>query len=80
MLEIIPDIEHTALLVQQIAASSFEQKISSEEINSGIQQLNKVTQQNAGASFELSVNSKNISKQAENLKKLITYFKIEGIS
>ena len=80
LLEIIPDIEHTALLVQQIAASSFEQKISSEEINSGIQQLNKVTQQNAGASFELSVNSKNISKQAENLKKLITYFKIEGIS
>ncbi len=77
--EIIPDIEHTAILVKQIAASSLEQKISSEEINTGIQQLNRVTQQNAGSSFELSINSKNISKQAENLKKLISYFKIEGI-
>jgi len=80
LLDIIPDIEQTAILVKQIAASSLEQKISSEEINVGIQQLNKVTQQNAGSSFELSINSKNISKQAENLKKLITYFKIEGIS
>jgi len=80
LLEIIPDIEHTAILVKQIAESSLEQKISSEEINAGIQQLNRITQQNAGASFDLSVSSKNISKQAENLKKLITYFKIEGIS
>jgi methyl-accepting chemotaxis protein len=80
LLEIIPDIEHTAILVKQIATSSLEQKISSEEINAGIQQLNRITQQNAGASFELSLNSKDISKQAENLRKLIAYFKIEGIN
>jgi methyl-accepting chemotaxis protein len=80
LLEIIPDIEHTAVLVKQIVESSLEQKMSSEEINAGIQQLNRITQQNAGASFELSVNSKNISKQAENLKNLIAYFKIDGIS
>jgi methyl-accepting chemotaxis protein len=80
LFHIIPDIEQTAILVKQIADSSLEQKISSEEINAGIQQLNKVTQQNAGSSFELSINSKSISKQAENLKKLISYFKIEGIN
>ena len=80
LFEIIPDIEQTAILVKQIADSSLEQKTSSEEINAGIQQLNKVTQQNAGSSFELSISSKNISKQAENLKKLIAYFKIEGIN
>ncbi len=80
LVDIIPDIEQTAILVKQIAASSLEQKISSEEINAGIQQLNKVTQQNAGSSFELSINSQKISKQAENLKKLISYFKIEGIN
>ncbi len=78
LLDIIPDIEHTAKLVKQIATSSVEQKISSEEINQGIQQLNIVTQQNAESSFELSVNSGNISKQAENLKKLISYFRIDG--
>jgi methyl-accepting chemotaxis protein len=80
LIEIIPDIEQTAILVKQISDSSLEQKISSEEINAGIQQLNKVTQQNAGSSFELSINSKNISKQAENLKRLISYFKIKGIN
>jgi methyl-accepting chemotaxis protein len=79
-LEIIPDIEHTAILIQQIAASSLEQKISSEEINNGIQQLNTVTQQNAESSFELSINSKRISNQTENLKKLISYFKIDGLN
>lgn len=76
LLEIIPDIEQTALLVKEIAASSMEQKLSSEEINSGIKQLNKVTQQNAESSFGLSINSKEMSKQAANLKKLISYFRI----
>ncbi|MBW8327488.1 MAG: methyl-accepting chemotaxis protein [Prolixibacteraceae bacterium] len=80
LLEIIPDIEQTANLVKLIAASSLDQKISSEEINQGIQQLNKVTQQNAESSFELSINSKSISAQAKNLKKLISYFKIEGLN
>lgn len=80
LMNIIPDIEHTAELVQQIAASSVEQKISSEEINQGIQQLNLVTQQNAESSFELSINSKSISKQAENLKQLVSYFKIDGLN
>lgn len=77
LLDIFPDIEHTAKLVQQIAASSLEQKMSSEEINQGIQQLNLVTQQNAESSFELSINSRDISEQAENLKKLIAYFHVE---
>ena len=76
LLEIIPDIEQTARLVKQIAASSVEQKLSSEEINNGIKQLNKVTQQNAESSFGLSINSKDMSKQAANLKKLISYFRI----
>ncbi|HZK94799.1 MAG TPA: methyl-accepting chemotaxis protein [Prolixibacteraceae bacterium] len=80
LLQIIHDIEYPATLVKQIAASSVEQKASSEEINRGIQQLNIVTQQNAGSSFELSQNSKNISKQVENLKELITYFKIEELN
>ena len=78
--EIIPDIELTADLVRQIVTSNNKQKINFEEINSGIQQLNIVTQQNAESSFELSQNSNNISKEAENLKKLISYFKIDGLS
>jgi len=78
LVNIIPDIELTAHLVKQISDSSNEQRLSSIEINQGIQQLNRVTQQNAESSFKLSLNSKNIREQAENLKKLIAYFSIEG--
>jgi len=78
LVNIIPDIELTAHLVNQISDSSNEQRLSSIEINQGIQQLNRVTQQNAESSFKLSLNSKNIREQAENLKKLIAYFSIEG--
>lgn len=78
--EIIPDIERTSVFVKKIARSSVEQKNNSEEISRGINELNSVTQQNADASFRLSQHSKNISAQAENLKKLIAYFKIEGLN
>ncbi len=77
LLEIVPQIEHTAELVKQITAASREQRINSEEINIGIQQLNKITQQNAGSSFELSVNTRNIALQTENLKKLIAFFEVK---
>lgn len=80
LLQIVPEIQQTAELVKQITLASKEQRINSEEINIGIQQLNKVTQLNAGASYELSVNSRNIAQQTENLKKLISFFKVEGLS
>jgi methyl-accepting chemotaxis protein len=78
LVNIIPDIELTAHLVKQISDSSNEQRLSSIEINQGIQQLNQITQQNAESSFLLSLNSKNISEQTENLKELIAYFRIKG--
>lgn len=77
LLEIVPQIEHTAELVKQITAASREQRVNSEEINIGIQQLNKITQQNAGSSFELSVNTRNIALQTENLKKLLAFFEVK---
>jgi len=80
LLKIVPEIEQTAELVKQISMASKEQRVNSFEINTGIQQLNKVTQQNAGWSFELSMNSRNIAQQAENLKKLVEYFKVDGQS
>lgn len=78
LLEIVPQIEYTAELVKQITTASREQRINSEEINIGIQQLNRVTQQNAGASFELSANTRNIVKQSEYLKKLIAFFDVNS--
>jgi methyl-accepting chemotaxis protein len=76
LLSIIPDIEKTAKLVQEISASSQEQNSGADQINNGIQQFNNVTQQNAAASEELATNAEELADQSEHLKELVAFFKI----
>lgn len=73
---LIPDIQKTASLVQEITASSIEQNSNSVQVNNAIQQLNKVTQQNAAASEEMATTAEETEKQAENLKQYVKYFKM----
>ena len=74
MAKIIPDIEKTSKLVQEISAASMEQNSGADQVNSAIQQLNQVTQQNAAASEELATSSEELASQAEQLKENIAYF------
>ncbi|MDX9771440.1 MAG: methyl-accepting chemotaxis protein [Tenuifilaceae bacterium] len=76
--EIIPDINKTAKLIEEIAASSAEQRNGSVQINSAIQQLNNVTQQNASASEELSSSAEELNAQSEMLIEAISFFQIKG--
>lgn len=75
---LIPEIEKTAKLVQEIAAASIEQNSGSDQINNAIQQLNTVTQQNAASSEELATSSEELSSQAEQLKELIGFFRLDN--
>jgi len=75
--EIVPEIEKTAKLVQEISAASLEQNSGADQVNNAIQQLNQVTQQNAAASEEMATSSEELSGQAEQLKELIAYFKLD---
>lgn len=74
--EIAPAIKQTAGLVQEISASSNEQKIGTEQINEAITQLDKVIQQNASASEESASMSNELSAQAKNLREQISFFKL----
>ncbi len=74
----VPDIQRTAELVQEITASSKEQDTGAEQINKAIQQLDQVIQQNASASEEMASTSEELSSQAEQLSDAISFFKIEG--
>lgn len=76
---IVPEIEKTAKLVQEIAAASMEQNSGAEQVNSAIQQLNQVIQQNAAASEEMASSSEELSSQAEQMKDVVSYFRIENI-
>jgi len=75
--QIVPDIQKTAQLVQEITAASNEQNTGAEQINSAIQQLNQVVQQNASAAEEMSSTSEELSSQAVQLQEAIAFFKID---
>jgi methyl-accepting chemotaxis protein len=74
--KMVPDIQKTAELVQEISASSREQDTGAEQINKAIQQLDMVIQQNAGASEEMSSTAEELASQAELLASSIAFFKI----
>lgn len=77
---IVPEIEKTSTLVQEISSSSREQSISGEQINSTIQQLNYVSQENAASSEELAASAESLSTGAKQLNQLISYFRTSGDS
>ncbi|KAB2844911.1 MAG: HAMP domain-containing protein, partial [Melioribacteraceae bacterium] len=78
--QIVPDIQRTSELVQEITASSSEQNSGAEQINKAIQQLNEVIQQNASSSEEIASTSEELSSQAEQLQATISFFKINSAS
>ena len=74
--EIVPDIQKTAKLVQEISAASIEQNSGADQVNSAIQQLNQVTQQNAASSEEMATGSEELASQAEQLMTTMQFFKL----
>jgi methyl-accepting chemotaxis protein len=76
--QIVPDVQKTADLVQEISASSREQNISADQVNQALQQLDQIVQQNASASEEISSTSEELSGQAEQLRFTMGFFKTEG--
>lgn len=74
MMRIIPDIQKTATLVQEIAAASAEQTSGAGQIVSAIEQLSRVTQQNSAAAEEMSSTAEELASQAESLSDTIGFF------
>ena len=76
--KMVPDIKHTAELIQEITAASNEQQSGAEGVNTAIHQLDQVIQHIASASEEMSSTSAELSGQADHLKSTVAYFKIDG--
>jgi len=75
--DMMPNIEKTAQLVKEIAASSEEQAIGAGQISQAISQVNQTTQHNASASEELAATAQELHSQAERLKQNIAFFHID---
>ncbi len=74
---LVPDIQKTAELIQEIGAASKEQTTGADQINSSIQQLNQVIQQNAGSAEEMASTAEELSSQAEQLQNAVSFFKVK---
>jgi methyl-accepting chemotaxis protein len=76
--KLVPDIQRTAELVQEIAAATAEQNAGADQINKAIQQLDQVIQQNASASEEMASTSEELSSQAQQLQQTMSFFQVDG--
>ncbi len=74
---LVPDIQKTSELVQEISVASSEQDRGTGQINDSIQQLDMVIQQNASAAEEMSSTAEELSAQAMHLQKIIEFFTID---
>ena len=73
--KLVPDIQKTAELVQEITAASKEQDCGAEQINKALQQLEKVIQQNASAAEEMASTTEELTGQSEQLVGALGFFR-----
>ena len=76
--ELVPSIQKTAELVQEVAAASREQLSGVNQINKAMSQVDQVTQRNASAAEELSSTAEEMAAQSEGLSQLMMFFKVAG--
>jgi methyl-accepting chemotaxis protein len=76
--DIVPGIQKTASLVEEINASSSEQSTGIGQVTTAIHQLDEVIQQSSVSTEEMSSASEMLSEQAEQLLKAASFFRIEG--
>lgn len=76
--EMLPNINKTAELVQEISSASEEQATGAEQINTVMTQLDTVTQQNAAASEELAATATEMQGQMNSLLNMIGFFNLSG--
>ena len=75
--KLVPDIQRTSVLIQEISAASAEQRTSVDQINQSIQQLDQIIQLNALASREIALTSEKLTNQADQLWRSMEFFKID---
>jgi methyl-accepting chemotaxis protein len=76
---VVPEIEKTAKLVQEITAASLEQQAGTNQINNAIQELNRHTQSNAATAEQLVAAAENMKQQSAVLLNSISFFKVDRL-
>jgi methyl-accepting chemotaxis protein len=78
LMQMVPTINKTSELVQEISAASGEQAGGVSQITTAMNHLNSATQQNASAAEELSATAEELSGQAAQLQEMMAFFRLQG--
>jgi len=73
--KLVPDIQKTSDLVQEISAASKEQESGADQINKALQQLERVIQQNASAAEEMASTTEQLTGQSDQLISALGFFR-----
>lgn len=73
---LVPAIQKTSDLVQEISAATSEQTVGADQINGAIRELDAVIQQNAAAATEAASVSDGLAAQSEQLRGVIAFFSL----
>ena len=76
MAELVPSIQRSSELVQEVAAACSEQSTGVSQISTALASVDQVTQRNSAASEELSATAEQLAAQASSLRELMGYFQI----
>jgi methyl-accepting chemotaxis protein len=75
---LVPSIQKTTELIQEISAASNEQSSGTEQINRAIQQADQITQQNATIAEQTASSAEELSNQAQQLQQTIAFFQVDN--
>ena len=75
--KMVPEINRTTELIQEISVASVEQHSGLKQISAATQQMDEATQTNASASEEVASTSEELAAQAESLQAEIAFFKVD---
>ena len=74
---VVPEVERTSQLVQEISLASQEQRSGIEQINAAVLQLNNIVQENAATAQEMANHSQELDAQTDTLKQAALVFTVE---
>jgi methyl-accepting chemotaxis protein-2 (aspartate sensor receptor) len=76
--ELVPVIQKTAELVQEVAAESAQQSVGVGQMSKAMGTVDQVAQRNASAAEELSSTAEEMASHAEALQQLVSFFQLSG--
>ncbi|NJK88201.1 MAG: hypothetical protein HC923_01605 [Myxococcales bacterium] len=78
--KLVPDIKHTAELVQEIAAASQEQSIGVDQISRAVERLDGAVHENAAAAEQMIATAAQLADRAREMGREIAVFRVKDRS